>query len=689
MNSSRITYTRDQLLELRLVDSKPAAEARSVIRGLIPRRGCRAGSHLHRYHLRDASPGQIPVVNCVTRLSSCRQSLRCEIRSPPARQTRVVNNLILVAPPKRRRRDRSDATIQFGLLNTRSAVSKAALLHDVISDNHLDVLCVTETWIPADAPNAVKLDIAPPHYQVIHRHRIGKPGGGVAVIHRETVRATEYDIGWSTDQFEFLIVKLASRSSSLIVVCIYRPPGHVSAALCDALADLLDRLLESCLKFVLCGDLNTPGEESLQIDTKIAQLLVDYNLEQRVTEPTHDHGHVLDVIITGEGDAKQVSDVCVQDVCFTDHRLVTCRLNQPINRQDTVTHTYRNIKKVDMSTFRSDLTMSLPPDSLTSVDEYVTTLHASMTDIIDRHAPLHTITRRAGQHEGLPLSQEARQAKRVRRQLERRYHRTGSVSDRRAYRAANLAARTAITKSRADIIYSQLFRIAGDQRALWRTSQRLLHSRPPIYYSDDECSSLVNVFGEFFTDKLSRISDSISTSLDSVPSITPTVRTHNGPLLTEFSPVTSLDVYRIITKMNSKTSPLDRIPAGAIKECADLFAPAIARLANLSFEEGRFPLEFKVAQVMPLLKKPGLDKKAPENYRPISNLSTISKILERLVLAQLRPHLLGSQNYNPLQSAYRAGHSTETALLSVLDDVYTAGEDKKFTIVIGLDMSLN
>ena len=59
----------------------------------------------------------------------------------------------------------------------------------------------------------------------------------------------------------------------------------------------------------------------------------------------------------------------------------------------------------------------------------------------------------------------------------------------------------------------------------------------------------------------------------------------------------------------------------------------MAHMANLSFTQGRFPSAFKTAQVLPLLKKPGLDKEQLANYRPISNLMTISKVLERLALA--------------------------------------------------------
>jgi len=78
--------------------------------------------------------------------------------------------------------------------------------------------------------------------------------------------------------------------------------------------------------------------------------------------------------------------------------------------------------------------------------------------------------------------------------------------------------------------------------------------------------------------------------------------------------------------------------------------------------------------VLPLLKKAGLDRSLPVNYRPISNLSTVSKVLQRLMLASLRPHLTNSTNFSKRQSAYRQGHSTETALLGVLDSVHTAAD---------------
>src|SRR5664279_410316 len=139
--------------------------------------------------------------------------------------------------------------------------------------------------------------------------------------------------------------------------------------------------------------------------------------------------------------------------------------------------------------------------------------------------------------------------------------------------------------------------------------------------------------------------------------------------------------------MPAKSSPMDTVPTSVIKTCAESFSLLIARLAALSFDEGKFPTKFKQAIVTPLLKKDGLDEKVFANYRPISNLNTISKIIERLFMSRLVDHVKLSSNYNRLQSAYRRGHSTETALLKLLNDVYSAADNGFRTALIQLDLS--
>ena len=85
--------------------------------------------------------------------------------------------------------------------------------------------------------------------------------------------------------------------------------------------------------------------------------------------------------------------------------------------------------------------------------------------------------------------------------------------------------------------------------------------------------------------------------------------------------------------MSNKSSPLDYIPTSLLKSCADTFSILISHLANLSFTQATFPSKFKLALISPLLKKPGSPKSDLANFRPISNLNTIGKILEPLALS--------------------------------------------------------
>ena len=89
----------------------------------------------------------------------------------------------------------------------------------------------------------------------------------------------------------------------------------------------------------------------------------------------------------------------------------------------------------------------------------------------------------------------------------------------------------------------------------------------------------------------------------------------------------------------------------------------------------------------PLLKKPSLDHDNLKNYRPVSNLSFLSKSLEKIVLSQLSAYLSSDNLFCSSQSAYRAGHSTETPLLKVMNDIPRALDDSNISVLTLLDLS--
>ena len=196
-----------------------------------------------------------------------------------------------------------------------------------------------------------------------------------------------------------------------------------------------------------------------------------------------------------------------------------------------------------------------------------------------------------------------------------------------------------------------------------------------------------NSSSAFFQQKLQKINDAITIKLAGhVSNPLCYDHLHVGQRLSSFTEVTIDEVRKLLTSMPAKSSLVDFVPKSAIKECPELFAEIIARLATLSFGEGCFPKKFRSAMVRPLLKKEDLDRNAPCNYRPISNLNTLSKVQERLALVRIRQHLITSPNYNRAQSAYRRNHSTESALLRTLDAAYKAMDRGEATLLVALDI---
>jgi len=143
-------------------------------------------------------------------------------------------------------------------------------------------------------------------------------------------------------------------------------------------------------------------------------------------------------------------------------------------------------------------------------------------------------------------------------------------------------------------------------------------------------------------------------------------------MLDDWSAVTDDEVEKLIASALNKTCQLDKAPTWLVKEMRALLAPFIALLFNRSLAVGCFPTEFKQAVARPLLKKSGLDACDLKNYRSVSNLSFLSKLLEKVVQVRLQAFLDRNDLMPCAQSAYRKYHSMETA--NVYNDLLLAAD---------------
>ena len=123
-------------------------------------------------------------------------------------------------------------------------------------------------------------------------------------------------------------------------------------------------------------------------------------------------------------------------------------------------------------------------------------------------------------------------------------------------------------------------------------------------------------------------------------------------LTTKFSPISELDLCKIIKAMPLKSCELDYMGTDKIKEVLHTCIPSITKIVTLSLEKGAFSNQWKTAMVKPLIKAKRKGT-AYTNYRPVSNLSFISKVVERYTLQQLTQHCNNHNLLPDFQSAYR------------------------------------
>ena len=195
------------------------------------------------------------------------------------------------------------------------------------------------------------------------------------------------------------------------------------------------------------------------------------------------------------------------------------------------------------------------------------------------------------------------------------------------------------------------------------------NSLPPY----EDALSLAEAFSEFFITKIQKMRDILSELSRSTKEMTcPPIKSLLKPsavTLETFTPTTEEEIISIMKKSSKASCILDPIPSNLLCRLLPHIAPVIKEIVNKALSSGCFPSCMKSAIVKPLVKKSTLNPAIFKNYRPVSNLSYVSKVIEKVIAARLLSHMQDQNLLDPFQSAYRSGHSTETALLRVHNDI--------------------
>lgn len=582
----------------------------------------------------------------------------------------------------------------------------SSLLPTIISQHHTHLFCFTETWHNDLTTPAEIIDATPPNFSLFsfprsvsstHKSKSHVIGGGTAfLLHNACSPLSTSSHNYKSFEMSSITFSIP-HSPKLTVFNIYRPPpssstkcrSYVSFAI--FLSEFRDFLSTACTtpnNFLITGDFNIHIDDSSNSDTRsFLSLLHDFDLSQHVSFPTRiSSHHTLDLVLTLNSSVLNPAVTC-SPFSVSDHFPVLSSLSISAPPPPAlVTRSFRCLGSINIDTFCNDILASkLISDPPSGLSELVNSYNATLSSLLDKHAPVKhkTVSSKPTNPWYTPALHDLKSAC---RRLSRIWSHSRSVADLTRLRTAMNHYHASIIKAKRSYFASLVSANRSNPRKLWSVVNSLLHRKPPaVLPSHDLPENLSNSFASFFSDKVHKLHcNLLSTSNSTSPHFPPPT---SPSVLSEFEPATETEISKLISSSNDSHCELDPLPTSLLKKCSSVLLPTITKIVNLSLSYGIFPENFKACSVHPLLKKSDLDKELLSNYRPISHLSFLSKLTERIVKSRLTNHLSSNSLFNSYQSAYSKYHSTETALLSVHDHIIKAIGCQKITALCLLDLS--
>lgn len=576
-----------------------------------------------------------------------------------------------------------DVRLVLGITNARSVCNKCLEVRELTLDSALDVLCITETWLHGDIrDDPIITELTPDGFKFEHVPRMTR-GGGVGVLLRDELSATNRT-KWEMQSMECLDMTLPTKPPTRLIT-VYRPPLSSFGTFLSEMDNLMSAVIMCGGHLVVTGDFNAHVDTAaLNTDAHaFVQLMDSYGLDQLVQNSTHIAGHTLDLIfIRSPADISPVVEVI--DVCLSDHMLVKCCLQLPKPSKPRRKISYRRIKAIDRETFKADIRESdlcTVQYQSSTADLCAEDYFSVMSDIVDRHAPLSNIV--IPDRQCVWYNSDIRAVKQTRRAAERRWRKSGLQVDKLQFIEKKKQVMQMMNRARSEFYSTTISENIHDSKKLFAVTAFLMGKKKQnVLPTGTSNADLATQFSDYFANKIEDIRASI------IPDGNPLELVVQSPvLLVSWSSPTPEEVADIIRKAPNKSCPLDPLPTSLLKECLDDLLPCITDLMKQSLESGTVPMMFKMARVVPTLKKAKLDPEKMSSYRPVSNLSFLSKVLEKLVVKRLMAHLQDNDIEELMQSAYRAQHSTETALIRVHHDLVTALSARRPSVVCLIDLS--
>jgi hypothetical protein len=567
-------------------------------------------------------------------------------------------------------------------------VNKVHDIMETLVGNSIDLAGICETWLKeANCPTTAAIKAF--GYSILHNHRNERKGGGTAIIYKSCYSMAGYRSTAAFTSFEYTAATVKTGNATKVLFVIIYRPGQMNSLFNQELDILLSELTSKSDILVLAGDLNIHFERfSNKLFMQASDILLSYGMKRQVHEATHVGGGSLDQVFVRAHNNQLdcVTRVDSLNSLGSDHYPVFCDFKLVLEKKFHKKMHYRKLKEVDSDLFSKDLANVISNLSLSGSFKFtVTELTKQTSTLLEHHAPI--VTKTISVVTKAPwFDKEYRELRKLRRKAERVWRKSQTESDFITYKDMCKSSSTLARQKKKDHFVSVINRAEGNPKTLYQIVNKELDRKQSSKLPDftEDIPELASTFNKFFVDKIDKIRNCMNEDDIAMTNDFPK-HAHNN-FLSNFEPATLEEIKEIINDCGIKCSPADLLPQFLYKENINTLLPLIVQLVNISLSTGNVD-GVKLADIVPLLKDESLDPNILKNFRPVSNLTFLGKIIERIVLKRLNHHMSLNNLHCPNQSAYKKNHSTETLLIRIWNDLLVATDEKKGTVLMLLDLS--
>ena len=494
---------------------------------------------------------------------------------------------------------------------------------------------------------------------------------------------------------------LLPRTRPITVGVFYRPPNDTTF-LESFHRTLLT--LDTNSESIILGDMNICfNNNDGSLTKRLKQTLAINNHKQLITTPTRlteNTATTLDHIICNRED--KIAQSGVIETGFSDHFITYCTRKTPrvtIGKHRTIK--IRSLRNYNIETYTAILQntdWSLIYESI-NVNEAWLNFKTIITDILDMVAPVKKI--RIKNRTDPWINNEILHLMEQRDKLMRRFSKNKNDRElKQEFNRIRTKVDKNLKKAKGDYFSNKAEEYKNTPKKLWKHLKETGYSTKPKDHSDiilningETCHdtlSIANHFNTFFTTVAAQLAQNLPHPFNKYSTNTSTFREYYRnkgivPNALRLQAVTERYTFKELKRLNPyKSTGPDNIPAKFLKDGAKEIAGPLTHIINLSISTESIPNELKEAMVTPLFKKG--DKLEVSNYRPVSILCIVSKILERAIYSQVEQHLKENNILFMFQSGFRDSYSTDTCLIHLTDFIRSQMAKGNYVGMVLLDL---